>query len=81
MPNSPEAVTWALDRTPEAAVPRIGQRVAELLALAVGLVAGYLYLEELGRLWLFWLLALLVVGAVVAWHGRRRIRRLIRRLR
>ena len=81
MPNSPEAVTWALDRTPEAAVPRIGQRVAELLALAVSLVAGYFYLEELGRRWLFWLLALLVVGAVVAWHGRRRIGGLLRRLR
>jgi len=62
-------------------VPRIGKSVAELLAVAVGLVAGYFYLEELGRLWLFWLLAVLVVAVVVVWHGRRRIGGLIRRFR
>jgi hypothetical protein len=54
--------------------------VLELLALAVTLVAGYLYLEEIGRLWLFWILVAAVVVIVVGWHGRRRIRRLLRRL-
>ncbi len=57
---------------------RIGRSILEVLALAVTLVAGYLYLDELGRLWLFWIVAAAVVVVVVGWHGRRRIRRLSR---
>lgn len=59
---------------------RAARRAVEVLAIAVSLVAGYLYLEELGRLWLFWLLAGSVAGAVMMWHGRRRLRALVRRL-
>jgi hypothetical protein len=53
----------------------------ESLALAVTLVAGYLYLDELGRPWLFWALALEAAVLVLAWRGRGRIRRALRRLR
>lgn len=66
---------------PEVVVTRIGRSVLEVLALALTLVAGYLYLDELGRLWLFWILAAVVVVVVVGWHGRRRIRGLLRRIR
>ncbi|MCJ7726180.1 MAG: hypothetical protein MUP76_07320 [Acidimicrobiia bacterium] len=58
---------------------RMARTVIELLALAVGLVAGYLYMDELGRSWLFWLLALGIVAIVVLWHARRRLQRWIRR--
>lgn len=58
---------------------QMARTVIELLALAIGLVGGYLYLEELGRLWLFWLLAGCIAVTVVGWHGRRRIRKLVRR--
>ncbi|MBU1227482.1 MAG: hypothetical protein KJ698_09795 [Actinobacteria bacterium] len=59
---------------------RMVRTVIEMLALAVGLVGGYLYLGELGRGWLFWLLALGVVVVVIGWHGRRRLKRWARRL-
>lgn len=51
----------------------------ELLAIAVGLVGGYFYLDELGRVWLFWVIAVLVIVIAVGWHGRRRIKRLLSR--
>jgi hypothetical protein len=35
----------------------------------VGPVAGYLCLEELGLIWLLWLLPIGVIAAVIAWHG------------
>jgi uncharacterized membrane protein YfcA len=66
---------------PEVVVTRIGRRVFEVLALAVTLVAGYLYLDELGRVRLFWILAAVVAVMVVGWHGRRHIRRMLRRPR
>jgi hypothetical protein len=62
-------------------VPRAAKRAIDLLALAVTLVAGYLYLDELGKLWLFWTLAGVVIVAVAAWYGRRKLRRFLRRLR
>ena len=62
-------------------MPKMLQRTAELLAVAVTLVAGYLHLEELGRLWLFWALAVMVILVMAGWYGRRKLRRLMRKLR
>ena len=62
-------------------MPKMLQRTAELLAIAVTLVAGYFYLEELGRLWLFWALAALVILVMAGWYGRRRLRHMLRAVR
>jgi len=62
-------------------MPKMLQRTAELLAIAVTLVAGYLYLEELDRLWLFWALTALVILVMTGWYVRRRLRRLMRKPR
>jgi uncharacterized membrane protein YfcA len=57
---------------------RVLQKTLELMAIAVTLVAGYLYFEELGRRWVFWVLALSVGFIAVGWIGRRRLLRLLR---
>jgi hypothetical protein len=59
---------------------QVARRAIELLALSVSLVAGYLYLEELSLIWLFWLLSIGVSAVVIAWHGRCRLRRMSRRV-
>jgi hypothetical protein len=61
-------------------MPNLLKRTVELLALAVTLVAGFLYFEERGRLWLFWVLAALAVLTVAGWQARRNLRRWVRAL-
>ena len=48
------------------------------LALVVSLVAGFFYLGDSGRLWVFWLPAVLVSHTAVGWYERRKVRRLAR---
>ena len=62
-------------------MPKMLQRAVELPAVAVILVAGYLCLEGLDRLWLFWALTAMVILVMASWYGRRRLRRLTRGVR
>ncbi|MCB2225016.1 MAG: hypothetical protein KQH83_12705 [Actinobacteria bacterium] len=59
----------------------ISRSALEMLALAVTLVAGFFYFDELGRPWLFWMLSAAVAVFIVGWRGRRRVHRLLQRLR
>lgn len=56
---------------------KLVRTIIELFAVAVGLVGGYLYFDELGRVWLFWILAALVILIALGWRGRHRIARLL----